>query len=73
MAVDPKVVDDLSNHIDRMVELKKYLDTLYYSPEFATFFNRPIIAALVSAAEYLQKNLINFRDRYIQRHTTPGA
>lgn len=58
-----KVITDCTTHIDRLVELKTWLSTLYYDAEFGAFYHRPILSLLIAGADYLVENLSQMKAR----------
>lgn len=68
--MDDKIIDDFNTNIKRIESVNEWLDRLYYNPEYATFFIKPVLTILVSACQYLSSNLIILRDKYIDREAS---
>lgn len=65
--IPDKVTTDINEHIENLAELRKWLDKVYYHPEFGNLFNKPVISMLDQAASYLKDNLTVLRDRHIAK------
>ena len=62
--MDEKVIKDLEYHIANAKALKIWLDNIYYDPDFATLFNRPVISMMSTGADYLKENLQLLKQKY---------
>jgi hypothetical protein len=56
---------DIKTAIQYAGNIKKIVDTIYYSEELGTFFNRPFLSMLSTAADFLSSNLKVLFQRYV--------
>ncbi len=52
-----KIEDDLTESIRKVEEVKEFLTTLYYDPEFSNLMTRPTLSLLIAGCDYLSSNL----------------
>ena len=67
MAADEKIVADFDKHIKAVTDLSTWLDKLYYSEEFSTLFNRPVLRMMITGCDYLTENLEALKRKYMAR------
>jgi len=63
--IDEKVVSDLKDSSDSILQVKTLLNQLYYNNEFSTVFNRPVLSMLMIACDYLSSNLNELSTKYV--------
>jgi len=64
---DNQIID--VQFIEKITEIditRAFLEDLYKDPEIATPFNKPVIATLMSACEYLSINLSLLRRKIVK-------
>ncbi|GAH37809.1 unnamed protein product [marine sediment metagenome] len=65
--MDEIVVKDLEKHIGHLEELSKWLNDIYYRPDFVTIFNQPVISMMSTGTDYLTENLRLLKQKYLLR------
>lgn len=65
--MEDQIVKDFDASMERANEIKDFLKKLYYDPEFSTLFNRPVLTMLITAAEYLNSNLLVLKIKYLSK------
>jgi len=61
--MDDKIILDLEHAMSKIAEVRVLLNQLYYDPEFANVFNRPVLSLLSAACDYLDQNLTILRNK----------
>lgn len=69
MPIDEKILADFDKHIKAVEELAAWFDKLYYTEEFATLFNRPVLRMMITGCDYLTENLELLKRKYMTRKT----
>lgn len=67
MAADEKILADFDLHHKDVEALASWLDKLYYSDEFSTLFNRPVLRMMITGCDYLTENLEELKRKYVAR------
>jgi hypothetical protein len=62
-----KLLDDLAAQVDNITQAIKWLDNVYYDPEFSTIFNRPLLSMLSQALNFVKTNLIAQGENYREK------
>ena len=67
MVADEKIIADFDKHLKAVDELAAWFDKLYYSDEFSTLFNRPVLRMMITGCDYLTENLEGLKRKYMAR------
>ncbi len=62
--IDKKLVNDLEDWVDKVAELKAFLNTLYYNQEISVVLGRPIISFLITGCDFLRVNLESLASKW---------
>lgn len=62
-----KLMKDVDAHVQRLWELKTFLDKLYYNPEFSTVFTKPVVSFLDQACDFLIDTLNALSNKYANK------
>jgi len=65
MAIDEKMLADFNLNIKHIIEVKTWLDKLYFDPEFATIFTRPVLSIMITGCSFLIENLSRLKLTYM--------
>lgn len=68
MTIDEKLVSDLDKQIKNAESIQEFMDKIYYNEEISTFFNKPVLSMLSTAATYLLENLQLQRTKYMAKY-----
>jgi len=66
MMDETTIANQFIDSIREIDQCRALLETLYKDPEIATPFNKPVMAVLISACEYLSINLALLRRKIIK-------
>lgn len=66
--VDEILMADIEKHVNNLVDLKNWLDKVYYHPEFGNMMNRPVISLLKTADQYIFENLLILKQRVLEAY-----
>lgn len=61
---DDILLKDIDTHLANLASLQKWLKDVYYNPEFANMFNKPVLSMLSTGVDYLIENIMMLRNRY---------
>lgn len=67
MPADEKILSDFDKYHKGVEDLSTWLDKLYYSEEFSTLFNRPVLRMMITGCDYLIENLEELKRKYMAR------
>lgn len=59
-----QIVRDCEGFVSDLERLHEWLRKVYYSDDFSTFFNRPVLSLLIAAVLYLIENLNALKQKY---------
>lgn len=65
--IDDKIIKDIETIQGYMRETKRFLDKIYYNPEFSTMFTKPMVSFLDHAVDFISDNLTKLKVRYIEK------